>query len=180
MHKFYIAAILYAATMLMAFPLAANAAGKPSEIAATIHAPAPVGGGKLKKLFMSVYEASFWSDSGDWKKAPYALSITYAMNFSAQELADRTLTEMQNVSDKPEDVLKSYTDQLAKLWPNVASGDRITAVALSNGRTAFYHNGHALGTISDPAFTPVFFGVWLSSKTSEPELRQQLLHLTGE
>jgi hypothetical protein len=180
MGKFYIATFIYAAAMVMALPLVANAAEKPSEIGATIRAAAPVGGGKLKRLFMSLYEVSFWSDSGDWKKAPYALTITYAMNFSAQELTDVTLTEMQNISDQPHNSLKIYADQLTKLLPNVASGDRITAIAMPTGYTAFYHNGRALGTIRDAVFTPLFFGVWLSPKTSEPELRQQLLHLTGE
>lgn len=169
---FYIAALM----LSTALPLVAHAAAKPPELNATIRATNPVGSGTLKKLFMSVYEASFWSDAGNFEKPPYALTITYAMSFTAQDLADRTLSEMQTISDAPEATLKSYTDQLAKLWPNVAAGDRITAIALPTGRTAFYHNGRALGTISETAFTPIFFGVWLSPKTSEPELRQKLLH----
>ena len=169
---FYIAALM----LSTALPLVAHAAAKPPELNATIRATNPVGSGTLKKLFMSVYEASFWSDAGNFEKPPYALTITYAMSFTAQDLADRTLSEMQTISDAPEATLKSYTDQLAKLWPNVAAGDRITAIALPTGRTAFYHNGRALGSISDAAFTPIFFGVWLSPKTSEPELRQKLLH----
>jgi hypothetical protein len=171
-NSLYVAAIMLATTL----PITAHAASKPPELNAIIRATSPVGSGTLKKLFMSVYEASFWSDAGSFEKPPYALTITYAMSFDAHDLADRTLIEMQNISDAPEATLKSYTDQLAKLWPNVAAGDRITAIALPTGRTAFYHNGRALGTISDTAFTPIFFGVWLSPKTSEPELRKQLLH----
>lgn len=166
--------------IFMLCPLQSWAAEKPPELHPAIHAAAPQGAAQMRKLFLHVYDASFWSDSGDWQKAPYALTITYAMDFTAQELADRTLSEMQHVSDLPDATLRGYADRLAKLWPNITNGDRITALARADGSTVFFHNGTQLGAMSDAAFTPAFFGIWLSPKSSEPTMRKQLLNESGE
>ena len=153
---------------------------KPPELNPSIHASAPVGSAKLRKFLLHVYDASFWSDAGGWQKAPYAMSITYAMDFSADELAERSFSEMQRVSDLPEATLRGYADRLAKLWPNVKEGDRVTALARTDGSTLFFYNGTRLGAMNDSQFTPAFFGMWLSPKSSEPTMRQQLLNESGE
>ena len=166
-------------SLFMLVPLQTWAAEKPPELSHMIQAPTPQGAAQLHKLFIHVYDASFWSDSGGWRKAPYALSITYAMDFSAEELAERTLSEMQHVSTAPEATLRGYTARLAKLWPNIKDGDRITALARADGSTLFFYNGKQLGAISDAQFAPAFFGIWLSPKSSEPAMRKQLLNESG-
>jgi hypothetical protein len=40
---------------------------------------------------------------------------------------------------------------------------------------AFLLNGRPLGEVRDPDFARVFFGIWLSPRTSEPALREALL-----
>jgi Chalcone isomerase-like len=39
----------------------------------------------------------------------------------------------------------------------------------------FWVNGVARAPINDPEFSRLFFGIWLSSATSEPKLRAALL-----
>ena len=41
--------------------------------------------------------------------------------------------------------------------------------------TRFFFNGSLRGEVADADFTRLFFGIWLSPKTSEPRLREQLL-----
>lgn len=163
--------ILVMAALLL--PLAATAK-KPPELASAIKAEAPIGSGTLKKLFMHVYDASYWSDSEQPLTPPYALSITYAMDFTAEELAERTFDEMGRVSNLSAAQRRDYANRLKKIWPNVKEGDRITALAPDATRTEFFHNGKAVGSIDDAAFQQAFFGVWLSPKTSEPAIRAQL------
>ncbi|MFZ4540199.1 MAG: chalcone isomerase family protein [Rickettsiales bacterium] len=161
-------------------PITAWAGEKPPELNQAIHAATPTGSATLRKFMLHVYDASFWSDTNSWQKAPYALSITYAMDFSAKDLSERTLSEMQRVSDAPEANLRSYAAKLSNLWPDVKEGDRITALARVDGSTLFFHNGRQLGAIADNIFTSAFFGIWLSPKTSEPTMRKQLLNPSGE
>jgi hypothetical protein len=64
---------------------------------------------------------------------------------------------------------------MTQLFPDVKSGDRITGVQQPGQGTRFYFNGTLRGEVADADFTRLFFGIWLSPKTSEPRLRTQLL-----
>lgn len=161
--------------VLLLLPLPAHAAEKPPEIASYIEAEEPVGTSKLRKLLLHVYDASFWSDSGGWKAAPYALTITYAMGFSPEELSERTRDEMKIVSSLTDNELDSFEQALRSIYPEVKAGDRITALALDAGTTVFYHNGKETGRVVQPDFGPAFFGIWLSEKSSEPDMQKELL-----
>ena len=162
---------------LLIFPSVAMAIEKPPEIVAQIHTSSPVGTAGYHKLFLHVYDASFWSDSGGWKQFPYALTVTYTMDIDAVDLADHARDDMAHSSDLSEAQRNNYRDQLMKLWPDVDEGDRITALADKDGGTTFFYNGSLRGRISDPQFTHAFFGMWLSDRSAEPEMRAKLLHL---
>ena len=159
---------------LLFLPVSGMAAQKPTELSGVIRAKNPVGVAQLQKLFMDVYAIEFWSDSGNWKRPPYALSITYNMNFSTEELVERTYDEMRHVSELPDEQLRAHTEQLRMIYPSVREGDRVTALRKKTG-TYFYHNGKRIGNIRGSAFADAFFGIWLSPKSSEPEMLQQLL-----
>jgi hypothetical protein len=159
---------------LLLLPFSVSAAEKPTELSGVIRAEKPVGTAQMRALFLDVYRISFWSDSGSWQTAPYALSITYDMGFSADELADRTYVEMQKVSDLPPAQLKAYSDNLRTIYPAIRKGERVTALRIKSG-TVFYHNGKRIGKISAPSFADAFFSIWLSPKSSEPDMQQQLL-----
>jgi Chalcone isomerase-like len=156
-------------------PCAAFAQTKPPEIARTIHASAPIGSYELHMLLMHIYDASFWSDGGGFARPPYALSVVYAMDFSKGDIIDRTIEELKHVSTLPDAKLQHYATQLANMWPDISEGDRITALTPDAKQTVFYYNGKKTGNIVDADFTTAFFGIWLSPKTSEPEMRDALL-----
>lgn len=166
---------IFVLSLAVLLPLVALAQAKPPEIAASIHAASPVGSAEMNKLLFHVYDASFWSDSGGMTKPPYALSITYDMDFSKGDLIDRTVTELKHVSNLSDDKLQSYTTQLGTIWPDISKGDRITAFTSNAKQTVFYYNGKKVGQIADADFTSAFFGIWLSPKTSEPQMRKELL-----
>jgi len=170
MHK-----AMAACALLFSVPCAALAAAKPAELTPIIKASQPVGEASLRKLFMHVYDVQFWSDSGGWQLPPYALSITYEMGFTADELADRTHSEMQHVSSLPTRTLNAYTEELRRIYPAVTDGDRITALQLDDKTTAFYRNESPIGEIHGAEFGPAFFAIWLSPQSSEPELQSKLL-----
>lgn len=164
--------LLLAAALFIAPTLAL--ATKPPELAPAIKAEAPIGTHSFSKLMLPVYDVSFWSDSGSSSKAPYALSITYDMNFSPDELAERTGDEMKGVSNLPQETIAKYTELLRGIYPQVKDGDRITALQKDAGTTVFYHNGKQVGAVKDAQFAQPFFGIWLSPKSSEPQMQKQL------
>lgn len=160
--------------LVILLPTLAFAEGKPPELQAVIAQKLPVGQASLSKLFFHVYDVSFWSDSHGWSKPPYALVVTYDMDFTSTELVDRTYEEMQLVSNQPDTRLAHYADLLRGIYPSVSSGDRITALQKDRTTTVFYYNGKKLGKITDPEFAKSFFGIWLSPKSSEPNMQRQL------
>jgi hypothetical protein len=64
---------------------------------------------------------------------------------------------------------------MKQLFPDVKENDRITGLNLPGMGARFFVNGALKGDIRDPQFAKLFFGIWLSEKTSEPALRNALL-----
>ena len=157
----------------------ASASIRPGEISGTIKAERPYGTGSLTWLFLTAYDASLWTDAPTWSmRETFALSITYKMSFSREELVERTVEEMKRVSPGLSDeALSRFGARLSKAYPAVKSGDRITALHVPSQPVRFYHNGVMTSDIADADFAEPFFGIWLSPKTSEPSLRAGLLRL---
>ena len=57
--------------------------------------------------------------------------------------------------------------------------DILTGLYQPGGASVFQVKGRTVGEVKDPAFGPLFFGIWLSPRTSEPCLREALLALPG-
>jgi hypothetical protein len=57
----------------------------------------------------------------------------------------------------------------------VRKGDRILGAHRPGVGASFWVNGQASGDIRDAEFSRLFFGIWLSPKTSEPSMRAALL-----
>jgi Chalcone isomerase-like len=158
-----------------AMPVAAAAA--PAEVADVIHAEQPFGEGKYKVLIITAYTATLWTDAKAWSMdEPFALTLTYGMRFSTDDIVSRSLGEMKHVDPALNDAdLKAYGEMLAKAFPPVKSGDRITALYVPGKATRFFHNGAPTAEI-DSGLNSDFFGIWLSPNTSAPSLRAALIH----
>lgn len=155
------------------------AAIRPSEISGVIDAPKPYGTASLTWLFFTAYDASLWTDAPAWSMgAPFALAVTYKMSFTREELVERTLEEMKRVAPRLSNAdLTRFGAALEKAYPNVKSGDRITALHMPGRPVRFFHNGSMTSQVVDSDFAEPFFGVWLSPQTSEPSVRASLLNI---
>jgi hypothetical protein len=129
-------------------------------------------------MLIKAYDATLWTDAKPWSmQSPFALTLHYRMHFTAKELADRSVEEMQHIAPLPE--ADAFGAQLAKLFHNVNSGDTITALYTPGKGAAIYYNGASTGSIADDAMAQRFMGIWLSEKTSAPKLREHLLSGSG-
>ena len=64
---------------------------------------------------------------------------------------------------------------MKRLFPDVQAGDRLVGVQRPGQSARFFFNGQRRGEVADADFTRLFFGIWLSPRSSEPRLRAQLL-----
>lgn len=157
----------------------AYGAAKPAEIANVIKADRPYGHGALTWLMLKAYDADLWTDAAQWSMgAPFALTLTYNMSFSVDDIASRSIKEMKrNNSSISAASLAHFRQLMMGMFSPVKSGDEITGLYSPGAATRFFLNGKQTGQTNDQAFAKAFFGIWLSPTTSEPGLRAKLLHL---
>ncbi len=177
--------LVMVSTICLMFSTVAHAKDKaplrPSEIPAAITSPEPYGTGQLSRLMFVAYDAALWMDASPWSYAkPFALTLTYRMSFSRDELVERTIAEMVGQEEIAAADQSRYRAFLDKAFVDVAKKDRFTAVFIPNGTLRLYHNGGRTGEIKDAVFAKRFMDIWLSEKTSEPSLRRALLGAAGE
>ena len=146
---------------------------------ATVGMPAlkAVGGGLLRILGFRIYNAYLWTPNGasfDHRK-PYVLDIHYLRDFTAKQLAERSIDEMRDQGVGHDGVYRKWIAEMQRVFADVKEGDRLTGVATAARTAKFFYNGTFRGEIADADFTDAFFGIWLSDKSSQPRMRNQLL-----
>ncbi len=134
------------------------------------------GGGALTWFGLAVYDGWYWLRSGGWPGAdPYALDLHYHRDLVGARIAERSVEEIARLGYGSAADHARWGAQMARLFPDVRRGDRLTGVSLPGGSVQFFHNGRALGEIADAGFARAFFGIWLDPKTSRADFRTKLL-----
>ena len=166
---------------LLLHPLA-QAQSAPAATAAEVKAELPdartLGTARMRFFAMDIYDARLFAPSlkrSDYAASPFALEILYLRSFDGPAIADRSLKEMRRVGNISPEKEKSWLDTMRQTFPDVKSGDRITAFHKPGVGIRFFVNGMARASIDDPEFSRYFFGIWLSPHTSEPKMRGELL-----
>jgi len=135
-----------------------------------------VGKGRLIYFIWDVYDARLFAPNGVYENGqPFALKLTYLRDFKGHKIAEKSVEEMADQGFEDEDKLSEWLALMTDLFPDVQENDSLTGVRLADGRSVFYHNAEKLQTVDDTFFTEKFFDIWVSPKTSEPALRQQLV-----
>jgi hypothetical protein len=138
----------------------------------------PVGASTLHWFGLHVYDIALYvQEAAYMTNSTAGLCIRYNIAIKRQRLLDTTLKEWVRLG-KGEDLQRAqWIEQLEPLWPDLKSGDSLTAFTRQNGPTQFYFGDRLLGTVQDPAFGPAFFAIWLDMKCRYPEVRKGLLGL---
>ena len=163
--KLFLAFCLLSASVYAKEPVYINEALNPAKLQ---------GSGKLTWWGFHVYDASFYRGASAANSPEFALDLRYQKSFSGNSIANSTVDEMRKlgVSDAQ---AKIWGKQLASFFPNVESGQNLTAIYIPKQGTTFYFEGKPLAQIPGSDFSKAFFGIWLDPKTSAPKLREQLL-----
>lgn len=152
-------------------------AAVPPEVAAEVAGARLLGKGLLRFMGLRIYEARLFAAAAaeDWAAAPLALDLQYARSLDGAKIAERSLTEMRRLADIDNAKSTRWVTAMKQVFPDVKEGDRITGVHVPGMGARFFINGQMKGDIRDAEFARLFFGIWLSPKTSEPALRDALL-----
>lgn len=151
------------------------------EIAAELPGARHWGTATLRFLGMPVYDARVWSHAPiahDGAAQRLAIEVRYARALSGARIARRSVDEMKRLGPVTEIQAERWLQAMTRLFPDVQAGDRITGVQRPGHSARFFVNGRAVGDVEDPEFARLFFGIWLSPRSSEPALRAQLIGAT--
>lgn len=151
----------------------------PEEVAVELPAARLQGQATMRYLGFEIYEARLWT-APDFSPTHYAshafaLELRYARKLDGAAIAERSLAEMRRVGSFDDARAKGWREMLGRALPDVEPGDRLTGVRAEGGTTRFYRNGRPTAVIEDADFARLFFGIWLSPRTSEPALRRGLI-----
>jgi len=138
-----------------------------------------IGKARLTVWGFQVYDARLWATPGfgaaSYSRAPLALELHYLRAFTAAEVAERSIQEMRRNAAISDAQASQWKADLMRVIPDVQKGDRILGVYQPGVGASFWFNGKSSGDVKDAEFARLFFGIWLSPNTSEPQLRQALL-----
>lgn len=140
-----------------------------------------VGQGRLVFLLWEFYDATLYAPGGRWEgDAPFALTLAYLREFTGEEIARASAREIGRLGSVAGERLASWRGRMERIFPDVGPGDRLTGVRDGAGRAVFYRGAEPIGTIDDPEFSRLFFGIWLDERTLASSLRADLLGTPGE
>lgn len=135
-----------------------------------------VGSASMSMMWFDIYSATLYSIDGKYQAEqwPLKLEIEYHRDINADDLIDATVDQWLHLG-LSEQKIDEYHEQLAKAWPDVKEGDRLTFMVKSVTQAEFLFNDKPYFQVSHLEFPQDFLAIWLSENTSRPKLRQQLI-----
>ncbi len=175
-------ALFWGSAVVQAQPSVGKAAlssAMPAELHSHLPAGQLAGRARLSVWGFQVYDAALWIAPGfkanAFEEHAFALELAYLRNFTAAQIASRSLAEIGRQRPVQAERAAAWERQLLEVFPDVQTGDRITGIYQPGSGARFLVNGAFRKSLSDVEFSRLFFGIWLSEATSEPAMRRDLL-----
>ena len=157
----------------------AHASAPDMSFSAALQNKQVMGSARLRVWGFDVYDMRLKAgpsfDTARFADGPLALELNYLRNLKGADIAERSLDEMRNLETIDPAQAEIWLAAMRNLFPDVKKGDRLAGIHQPGRGASFYLNDRLLGEVADPRFSRLFFGIWLSPKTSQPALRETLL-----
>lgn len=134
------------------------------------------GKSELSWFLISIYEAQLFTPSGTFTygEYPQALEIEYYRNISKEDLIKATKEQWKKQSiTHPE--LNAWLVELEKVFPDVKPADKLLFSIDEKGNNQFFLNNKPIGAIANQDFSRLFLDIWVSERTTYPDLRLELI-----
>ncbi len=168
--------MLTIAFSLLAMSAAASAQMLPPVVTQALPGLSARGEGTMRFFGLKVYDVRLWTMMKPFTHhEPFALVLIYDMLLKGRDIAERSIKEMRDHGHTDEEKLKRWGDEMAKVFPDIKKGDTLIGVSIPGKEARFYNREKFIATIVDAEFAKAFFDIWLSEKTSAPQVRMKLL-----
>ena len=124
---------------------------------------------------LNIYQATLFMDKKcQYPNCDFTLQLHYKRAFGGKAIVERSVNEIDAQRNLDVQTKNTYRIILGKIFPDVKQSDVIQG-KMVNGLAMFYLNNQFIGKIDDAPLSKAFFDIWLSPKTSDPDMRQALL-----
>lgn len=139
-----------------------------------------IGSSKMTWFWFDLYHASFYTVTGKYHSGiyPKLLTIAYLRNIDADDLVSATIEQWQDLQYSKNDISR-WRNVVSSLWPDIQKADTLSIEVISSDEARFFYNQQLLTSINSKGFADAFISIWISEKTSQPELRNQLLGISS-
>ena len=131
---------------------------------------------RLSVWGFDIYDARLWVRPGfsftSYSTHAFVLELSYLRSLEGAAISKRSIEEMRRIGPFTRDQENTWLKAMLEIFPNVQKGDRLQAVYAPNAGAEFFYNDKPIGSIQDPSFAQLFFGIWLHESTSAPAIRQ--------
>ncbi len=138
-----------------------------------------LGKARLAVYGFQVYDSRLWVSpvfsTENFSNQPFALELAYLRDFKSDAIVDRSIVEMRRAAPIDDAKARAWRQAMLRVIPDIRKGDRVMGVNRPGEGATFWVNGKRVGDVEDAEFAQLFFGIWLSPKTSQPKMRTALL-----
>ena len=148
-----------------------------SEINENLSKPSRLGVHNLAVWGFKVYNIQLLSETKKFSyQNKFAIVINYQRDFAKNNLIEKSIEEIARINEiKDLNLLKIYKNKLEEIFLDVKKGDRKTAFFDPKNGVKLYFNGKFVGEIKDLIFAKRFVDIWLSDKSSYPQMTSAIL-----
>ena len=143
-----------------------------------------VGSTRLRFFGLRIYDARLWAEADfnplAFTEHSFALELTYHRNFAGSAIAQRSLKEMRRQGKIEPSMEARWSAELDALIPDVTPGMLLTGVYHPQHGLQLWRGNEPIGSSNDVVLAQRFFGIWLSTQTSESALRKELIGMEGD
>lgn len=140
-----------------------------------------IGSAPMTFMGLKVYDAALWSENKEFSyDRKFAVHIKYNMNFTKENLAERSIDEIEETRELSSRERREYLQKLNEIFVNIKKGDEKVALFDPKNGVILFYNNQKIGEISNLKFARYFVDIWLDEKGSHPKVTKKLLGKSNE
>ena len=125
-------------------------------------------------LFWNLYDAKLITETGNFDKNKFALTLKYNTKISKKSVIKETLNQLKKQKEYTDEELVELTTLLNSTFKKIKVGD--TFIGIKENDTAyFYFKNEKVLETEDLEFINLFFDIWLRQDSQNPAFTKKLL-----